>query len=154
MMNDFEEAKIDKIIKSRIKKDNYISNQANSVFENFKNSEIRNKKDKAESIKQNAVKTTKNKVVQLSFYQKLNRVLSVAAVSLTVVLIGGTALYFNRNGKTGENVSTELITYKQNYLVKNEILQFSNRGGRGQGVRRPVRPRRQHPPHPLLRPQL
>ena len=88
MMNDFEEAKIDKIIKSRIKKDNYISNQANSVFENFKNSEIRNKKDKAESIKQNAVKTTKNKVVQLSFYQKLNRVLSVAAVSLTVVLIG------------------------------------------------------------------
>ena len=126
MMNDFEEAKIDKIIKSRIKKDNYISNQANSVFENFKNSEIRNKKDKAESIKQNAVKTTKNKVVQLSFYQKLNRVLSVAAVSLTVVLIGGTALYFNRNGKTGENVSTELITYKQNYLVKNEILQFSN----------------------------
>ena len=81
-MNDFEEARIDKIIKSKMKKDNYISNQANSVFENFKNSEIRNKENKTESIKQNSINTAKNKVVQLSFYQKLNRVLSIAAVSL------------------------------------------------------------------------
>lgn len=125
-MKDFEEAKIDNIIKSTLKKDNYISDQANSVFENFKNSQIRNRENKTENIKQNSVNTAKNKVVQLSFYQKLNRVLSVAAVSLTVVLVGGTALYLNKNNNQGENVQTELITYKQNYLVKNETLQLSN----------------------------
>ena len=127
MMNDFEETKIDKIIKSKLKKDDYISNKANSVFENFKYSEIRNKENKTENIKQNTVKTANNKVVQVSFYQKLNRVLSVAAVSLTVVLVGGTALYFNRNEQNNQPGSnSQSIVYNQKYLVKNETLQFSN----------------------------
>lgn len=129
-MNDFEEARIDKIIKSKMKKDNYISEQANSVFENFKHSEIRNKENKTESIKQNSINTAKHKVVQLSFYQKINRVLSVAAVSLTVVLVGGTALYFNRNGKNNQNnpdgSTDQSIVYNQKYLVKNEPMQISN----------------------------
>ena len=122
-MNDFKDERIDKIIKFKIKKDNYISDQANAVFENFKHSEIRNK---TENINQNTCDTEKNKVIQISFYQKLNRVLSVAAVSLTVVLIGGTALYFNGNQQNNLPGSTsESIVYNQKYLVKNEPVKIS-----------------------------
>lgn len=126
-MNDFEEARIDDIIKSKLKNDKYISNQANSVFENFKSSELRNKEKKTETIKQDTINKAKNKVVQLSFYQKLNRVLSVAAVSLTVVLVGGTVLYFNKIGQNNESgLSTQNIVYTQKYLVKNEPMKISN----------------------------
>ena len=126
-MNNFEDERIDKIIKSKMQKDNYISDQANSVFDNFKHSEIRNKENKTENIKQNTVKTGKNKVVQLSFYQKMNRVLSVAAVSLTVVLVGGTALYLNRDGQNNQDGSAnQSIVYNQKYLIKNEPMLIEN----------------------------
>lgn len=126
-MNDFEEARIDDIIKSKLKNDKYISNQANSVFENFKSTELRNKEKKNETIKQDTINKARNKVVQLSFYQKLNRVLSVAAVSLTVVLVGGTVLYFNKIGQNNEPGSnTQNIVYNQKYLIKNEPMKISN----------------------------
>ena len=119
-MNDFEEAKIDNIIKSKLKKDNYISNQANSVFENFNYSEIRNKEKKTDNAKQNTINTAKSKVVQLSFYQKLNRVLSVAAVSLTVILVGGTALSQVWVFILAPLVGSALAAVIWNYISKDE----------------------------------
>lgn len=126
MINDFNESKIDNMIKSKFKEDTYISNQANSVFENFKYSEIRNKEN--QNIKQNNFETAKKKYAKLTIYQKLNRILSVAAVSLTVVLVSGTALYFNKNGQQNnqQGSNNQSIVYNQKYLIKNEPMKISN----------------------------
>ena len=51
----------------------------------------------------------------------------MAAVSLTVVLVGGTTLYFNKD-KLIKNTNTEneTVTYTKSYLIKNEQLNYSN----------------------------
>ncbi len=137
-MNRLTDEQMDKIIKAKFKKDNQISDKANSVFENFNpkhyNNQFRN--TSVENIENNNDQTiiheikeksnnTAKKIIEVNFYQKLNRLLSVAAVSLTVVLVGGSALYFNR-GRNNSNSQTETIIYNQKYLVQNEKLEVSN----------------------------
>ncbi len=140
-MNRLTDEQMDKIIKAKFKNDNQISDKANSVFANFNlknNNQFNN--DSVEQIKTNNEQTIKHeikdksqtinnvgkKIIEVSFYQKLNRILSVAAVSLTVVLVGGSVLYFNKGGKNNSINQSETITYNQKYLVQNEKLEVSN----------------------------
>ena len=144
-MNNLTDEQMDKIIKSKFQNDNKISDKANAVFTNFnpkqfnnqfmndsaKQSEATNNEQsiKHEINNHNNAKNMSNagkKIVEVNFYQKLNRILSVAAVSLTVVLVGGSVLYFNRGGNNNSNNQTESIVYNQTYLVKNEKLELSN----------------------------
>ena len=92
-MNNVNDEQIDKIIKEKFKQDNTISDKASSVFANFK-PPVENKT----TIKQETMQANQN-VINALFYKRLNKFLSVAAVSLTVVLVGGTTLYFNKNKK-------------------------------------------------------
>ena len=134
-MNNLTDEQMDKIIKSKFKNDNKISDKANAVFTNFnpkqfnnqfmndsaKQSEATNNEQsiKHEINNHNNAKNMSNagkKIVEVNFYQKLNRILSVAAVSLTVVLVGGSVLYFNRGGNNNSNNQTESIVYNQTYL--------------------------------------
>lgn len=135
-MNRLTDDQIDKIIKDKFKNDNQISDKANSVFKNFNidknvvqfnNNPVVNAKvnNNEKSEAKEKIKSTTGKVIEVSFYHKLNRFLSVAAVSLTVVLVGGSILYFNGNGKSGLNNQTQVVEYK-NSLVKNEKLEVSN----------------------------
>ncbi|MBR2786651.1 MAG: hypothetical protein IKD76_04060 [Clostridia bacterium] len=122
-MNKLTNEQMDEIIKAKFKSDRQISDKANSVFENFKQGQYNNpfinnfsKEDNKDGL----------------FYQKLNRILSVAAVSLTVVLVGGSALYFNKGNVFNQNninnnsSQGESVVYNQTNLVKNEKLEFSN----------------------------
>jgi hypothetical protein len=120
-MKELNEEQMDRIIKEKFKQDTTISDKANSVFANFK-PEATNKT----SIKQETIQASKN-AINMLFYKRLNRVLSVAAVSLTVVLVGGTAIYFNKDKIQNNPTSTnEVITYTRTYAIKNEPLQYSN----------------------------
>lgn len=123
-MNNLTDEQIDKIIKESFKQDIQISDKANAVFENFKPEKVKEKSNIKEEIR----KANKN-VIDGLFYKRLNKILSVAAVSLSVVLVGGTALYFNKdkiqNNTSNTQNSTTIVTEK-NYLIKNEPLQFSN----------------------------
>lgn len=143
-MNGLTEEQMDKIIKSKFKNDNFISDKANSVFANFDSKQF-NSQAKNNSVKQsetvndeqsvrhdpnnkeNHNKSTKinSKMIEVTFYQRMNRILSVAAVSLTVVLIGGSALYFNKGGKLFKK-EPQTIIYNESSLVQNEKLELSN----------------------------
>ena len=140
-MNRLTDEQMDKIIKAKFKNDNQISDKANSVFANFNlknNNQFNN--DSVEQIKTNNEQTIKHeikdesqtinnvgkKIIEVSFYQKLNRILSVAAVSLTVVIVGGSVLYFNKGGKNNFSNQSETITYNQKSLIQNEKLEVSN----------------------------
>lgn len=138
-MNRLTDEKIDEFIKSKFKNDNQISDKANSVFLNFNpkhyNDQFRNTSaEHAENNNEQTVKheikdksnNTDKKIIEVNFYQKLNRILSVAAVSLTVVLVGGSVLYFNKGGKIGLNNQPQVITYNQKTLVQNEKMEVSN----------------------------
>lgn len=120
-MSKLNDEQMDRIIKEEFHKDKIISEKASSIFENF-NPQTEEKSP----IKEEINKTNKN-VIDVQFYKKLNKILSVAAVSLTVVLVGGTTLYFNKD-KLQNNVNNpnETITYTANNLIKNEPLHFSN----------------------------
>ena len=87
-MNRLNDEQMDRIIKEEMKKDTFISEKANSIFSNF-NPQLEEKAVKNEDIERD----NKN-VINAVFYKRLNKILSVAAVSLTVVLVGGTTLYF------------------------------------------------------------
>ena len=117
-MNKLTNEQMDEIIKAKFKSDRQISDKANSVFENFKQGQYNNpfinnfsKEDNKDGL----------------FYQKLNRILSVAAVSLTVVLVGGSALYFNKGNVFNQNninnnsSQGESVVYNQTNLVKNNL---------------------------------
>ena len=123
-MNNLNEEQMDRIIKEKFKQDTTISDKANSVFANFK-PEVTNKT----SVKQETIQASKN-AINMLFYKRLNRVLSVAAVSLTVVLVGGTALYFNKDkiqSNSNNQISqNETVTYTKTYAIKNEPLNYSN----------------------------
>lgn len=137
-MNRLTDDQMDEIIKAKFKNDNQISDKANSVFANFNPKQVMN--DSVERVETNTEQTIKHelkdksqninnagkKIIEVSFYQKLNRILSVAAVSLTVVLVGGSAIYIGRSGNNKLNGQTESIVYNQTYLVKNEKLELSN----------------------------
>ena len=142
-MNRLTDEQMDKIIRAKFKNDNQISDKANSVFANFKPSQFNNQfvnnsvktneitnnvqSEKHETNnKTNNMNNAGHKIIEVNFYKKLNRILSVAAVSLTVVIVGGTAIYFNKNGKIGLNNEPQIITYNQKSLVKNEKLEVSN----------------------------
>ena len=103
-MNRLNHEQLDRFIKEKFKKDTIISKQSEMVFKNF----------------------NPNKVKPIiSFYQQLNRALSVAAVSLTVLLVAGTSLYFSKNGKINFRSPNEVITYNKKFLVNNEQLKLS-----------------------------
>lgn len=142
-MNRLTDEQMDKIIRAKFKNDNQISDKANSVFDSFKPSQFNNQfvnnsvktneitnnvqSEKHETNnKTNNMNNAGHKIIEVNFYKKLNRILSVAAVSLTVVIVGGTAIYFNKNGKIGLNNEPQIITYNQKSLVKNEKLEVSN----------------------------
>ena len=138
-MNRFTDEQIDKIIKAKFKNDNQISDKANSVFANFNPKQHNNQfsknyveqTNKQQDIKHEIKGKSQNnnigkKIIEVSFYQKLNKILSVAAVSLTVVLVGGSVFYFNKDRIDKGNNQTETIVYNQTYLVKNEKLELSN----------------------------
>lgn len=127
-MNRLTDEQMDKIIKDKFKQDNTISKQADIAFRNF-NPNVINKANAYNNI--NTVNNTKvdetnsrANVYQMkksyNFYNYLSRVLGVAAVSLTVLLVGGTALYLSKN-----DTPEQVITYKQS-IVKNEKLNVSN----------------------------
>ncbi|MCR5146322.1 MAG: hypothetical protein K6B70_03115 [Clostridia bacterium] len=118
-MNRLTDEQIDMVIKDKFRQDNTISKQADMVFKNFNPSKITTEKTNTSEPRNNVYTVKKT----LTFYQKMNRILSVAAVSLSVILVSGTAIYFNKDGK---NNQTQIITYNQNYLVKNEKLNVSN----------------------------
>lgn len=113
----------------------YIVGQEESKQQNNYENEIKNEnKFQSQNIitnngnnQSNATSNINNKLFSISFYKNLNKYLSVAAVSLTVVLVGGTTLYFNKNNNNGSkssnntNSNTMVI---QNYIIKNEELQF------------------------------
>ena len=143
-MNGLTEEQMDKIIKSKFKNDNFISDKANSVFANFDskqfNSQAKNNSAKqSETVndeqsvrhdpnnkeKHNNSTKTNGKIIEVTFYQKMNRILSVAAVSLTVVLVGGSALYFNKGGNIFKK-EPQTIIYNESSLVQNEKLELSN----------------------------
>lgn len=124
-MNNLTDEQIDKYIKEKLKKDKIISEKANSVFEYFnldntKRQEVKKMKD------QNQNEKITDNVIQVNFYKKMNRILSVAAVSLTVVLIGGSAFYFDKNRNKNPDVQTETIVYNKSYLIQNDRMELSN----------------------------
>ena len=120
-MNRLNDEQMDRIIKEEMKKDTFISEKANSIFSNF-NPQLEEKAVKNEDIERD----NKN-VINAVFYKRLNKVLSVAAVLLTVVLVGGTTLYFNRDKlQNNQNNQNETVTYTTNNLIKNEPMHFSN----------------------------
>ena len=139
-MNGLIDEQKDRIIKEELQKDKVISEKANTVFKNF-NSKVKEDDVIKENIgigKQN-LKENKKRVEEknignctnATFYKKINRILGVAAAFLTVVIIGGTVINFNKNksqdnGKQqGESQSQEIISYTENNLIKNEPMQFS-----------------------------
>ncbi len=139
-MNRLTDKQIDEIIKEKLKRDDKISDKANSVFANFNPEQYTNKNIKQETkdntrqdlnknYKDNINNTEKNKIKGNS-YRKFSRILSVAAVSLSVFLVGGSVLYFNKNDKNNFNnqaqTETETITYNRKKLVQNEKLEMSN----------------------------
>ena len=100
-MNRLTDEQMDKIIRAKFKNDNQISDKANSVFANFKPSQFNNQfvnnsvktneitnnvqSEKHETNnKTNNMNNAGHKIIEVNFYKKLNRILSVAAVSLTV----------------------------------------------------------------------
>ena len=112
----------------------YIVGQEESKQQNNYENEIKNKnKFQSQNIitnngnnQSNATSNINNKLFSISFYKNLNKYLSVAAVSLTVVLVGGTTLYFNKNnnGSKSSNNTNPNTMVIQNYIIKNEELQF------------------------------
>ena len=123
-MNKLNDEQMDRVIKEKFRQDKEISDKANSIFANFNH-----QTEEKTSIKEEINKANKT-VVNALFYKRLNSVLSVAAVSLTVILVGGTAIYFNRdriqNISNNSNNQNEIITYTKMYAIKNEPLNYSN----------------------------
>ena len=68
----------------------------NSVKTNEITNNVQSEKHETNN-KTNNMNNAGHKIIEVNFYKKLNRILSVAAVSLTVVIVGGTAIYFNKN---------------------------------------------------------
>ena len=87
-MNNLNDEQMDRIIKEKFQKDNKISNKANLIFENF------NPQTEEKSNIKEKMNTDNQDVLNNLFYKKLNKILSVAAVSLSVLVVGGTTLYF------------------------------------------------------------
>lgn len=151
-MSNLSDEQIDKIIKQSFKQDINISEKANAVFRNFDPQKAREQQLREQQIKEQKFREqqlriqqmkveqeraqaqakqetnkTNQKVIEGLFYKRLNKFLSVAAVTLTVVLVGGTALYFNKdkltnNTNNGQNTTTII---EARYLIKNEQLQYS-----------------------------
>ena len=119
-MNNLNDEQMDRIIKEKFQKDNKISNKANLIFENF------NPQTEEKSNIKEKMNTDNQAVLNNLFYKKLNKILSIAAVSLSVLVVGGTTLYFCKNGKINFKNPDNVITYNQNYLVKNNKLKISN----------------------------
>lgn len=142
----FNDEQLDKIIKEKFKQDTIISEKANSIFANFnpqvelknsiesnskieENTKVKQINFQAKEDKQKEEKVNVNKnVIDALFYKRLNKFLSVAAVSLTVVLVGGTTLYFNKDKiqNISENNQNETVVYTQDSIIKNKPLQYSN----------------------------
>ena len=137
-MNRLTDEQMDKIIKAKFKDDNEIPSKVNSVFENLgsklNKDKIVNFKEKSNSIKNKTNVKNKSikennfdkKIVHDNFYKKINKILGIAAVTLTVILVGGTTIYLNNNSKKINNNEPEVIEYTKTYLVKNEKLKLSN----------------------------
>ena len=115
-MNKLTNEQMDQIIKAKFKDDNTIPDKVNSVFVKFKsklyNDQLRKKsvvlnetKEIEKPTKDNINNETKfkntngakGKIIKVDFYKRINRILSVAAVTFTVVLIGGSVVYLNKN---------------------------------------------------------
>lgn len=128
-MNNLTDEQIDKILKDSFKQDIQISDKANAVFENFKPETIKEPTKDESNIKEEIKQTRKN-VIDGLFYKRLNKFLSVAAVSLSVVIVGGTALYFNQDKMQGKQENqgnnTTIVQPTQRFVIKNEPLQYSN----------------------------
>ena len=125
-MSKLTDEQMDSIIKSEFKKDNVISEKADSVFKNFDPKMFAKQETKNTSNDVNKINKAGNKVIEVDFYKRLNRILSVAAVSLSVVLVGGTALYFGKNSRFNTDNNNQTITINEKSLVKNEKLELSN----------------------------
>ena len=150
-MNKLTNEQMDQIIKAKFKDDNTIPDKVNSVFVKFKsklyNDQLRKKsvvlnetKEIEKPTKDNINNETKfkntngakGKIIKVDFYKRINRILSVAAVTFTVVLIGGSVVYLNKNDNNiinnpnNPSNPTEITEYSKTNLVKNEKLEMSN----------------------------